>query len=51
MLFRFESILKMVGKQQSTKMIDITKEPLSSLIANNYRTSEIIAYMKSLCDE
>ncbi len=39
--------LKMVG----TGMIDITKEPISSFIANNYRTVEIIAYMKSLCDE
>lgn len=32
-------------------MIDITREPLSSFIANNYRTAEIIAYIKSLCDE
>ncbi|CAF0818437.1 unnamed protein product [Adineta ricciae] len=36
---------------QSTTMIDITKEPLSSFITNNYRTAEIIAYMKSLCDD
>ncbi|CAF1137552.1 unnamed protein product [Rotaria sordida] len=36
---------------QSTEMIDITKEPLASFIANNYRTVEIIAYMKSLCDD
>ena len=36
---------------QSTAMIDITKEPLTSLINNNYRTVEIIAHLKSLCDE
>ncbi|CAF1253866.1 unnamed protein product [Adineta steineri] len=41
----------MLGTQQSTGMIDITKEPISSFIANNYRTAEIIAYMKSLCDD
>jgi len=37
----------MVGKG----MIDITKEPISSYIVNNYRTVDIIAYIKSLCDE
>ncbi len=46
-LFSFQISSNMVG----TGMIDITKEPISSFIANNYRTVEIIAYMKSLCDE
>ena len=42
--------LNMLGNP-STGMIDITKEPMSSFISNNYRTVEIIAYLKSLCDE
>ena len=54
MMIIFVSRLIMIGassSSSSTGMIDITKDPLASLINNNYRTAEIIAYLKSLCDE